>query len=391
MSIGTINPPIILAAAGSSPGISTDVQPGDLLIGRVVGQQPDGSYLVDFNGVRSSADIRFPISIGETILTEVLEPGPPLKLKIQPPRVTTEPYSKIEIQDPFHKPTAYGRQLHKDITHLLKLDAQLPETLRLPGDIHQSLQRLESFLRPLHIESDAMAMISRLSTIISDSGLYFEKKLAQYIQHILNRLPEDTGPNKSMTDKFQQIFNQDLKPHLLILSKFLEQSESLRLTVDNHRQVNRVKTGVRLLLEYIGEQHRQQAIQRNDTHTATFFHHTVTLDRRGQTATLRFYHSLGKADLDQSCKRISILLNMTRMGSVRADLSLIEGNLQITFFVASDAIKQHFEKQLRKLSTLLTEQFATLICHVHLSRRRIDEFTQTALNRSGDYTVDLRI
>jgi hypothetical protein len=357
----------------------------------VLDRHPDGRYQVDFKLMRSLADIRFPISIGDILFTEVLDPGPPLRLRIHPPQASVDPYSKGELYEPFRDMASIGQQLRKDIDHLLQLASQDPKKLDLPIHIHQRLHLVESHLRPLDIGPDAIALLARLSPLISDSGLYFEKKLARLIQLFFQQQPGVSGLGKQVIVDSQPIFKKDVKPHLLVLSKFLEHPNSLRSTTDIHRQTSRIRTGINLLLEHIGEQHRHVAEQRPGTNTVAFFHHTAFLDNPDQRATLKIYHSRGKTDQDQKGKRISLLLKMNRVGMVRADLLLFDDNLQIVLFVASDVLKQQFEKQLKDLSLILEKLFTTLTCHVHVSQRKIAEFSGIDISPAADKIVDVRI
>ena len=391
MPVAPISPPIILSPSGSSHGAAADIKPGDWLIGRVVDRHPDGRYLVDFNSARSWAVIRFPIAIGDTILTEVSDTGPPLKLKIKPPQSSEQPNIKGELSDPFRDIFAIERQLRKDIGNLLRLATQQPGKYEFPERIFKSLNSIEAHLRPMNIGPDAMALLTRLSTQISDSGLYFEEKLNRFIKHFFQLHPAEHGTIERLVNASQPIFKSDIKPHLLVISKFFKQQELLRSAAEIHRHSNPIRTGVNLLLEYIGDQHRQLINNRTATDTASFFHHTIYFDKAGQKATLKIYHSPRRSDSGQKVWRISLLLNMNRLGDVRTDLSLFENNLQIAIFVSSDIIKQQFDQQLKELLTLLQGLGATPSCHVHVSQPKIDEFSKTFTHRSMDKIVDVRI
>jgi hypothetical protein len=250
---------------------------------------------------------------------------------------------------------------------------------------------ISDYLRPLDVSTNTAAWLARLSAIVTDSGLYFENKLAQLMATFFRPETADSDMRKIPLEVLNPVIKKDLKPHLLLVSKFFKSSDTVLPLPDIQPHWNRVQTGVSALLDHIGQQHRQMSQQRSDTHAAFAFHHLFFLNAFDQKACLRIYTPRRTSTPAQNSKRISLLLELNRVGSVRVDLALIEDGLQIVFFVATKDLKRHFEQQLHHLATGLGGLFPSLRCHVHVSRKKISEFAQVAIEPIAENTIDLRI
>ena len=360
-------------------------------MGRIISQYPDGRYLIDFNGLRSKTDIQFPATIGETLLTEVIQIGPPLKLKIQTPPSATGQKSFTPPATRWAELASALPQLHRGIARFFKLISHLPHHKRPPENIQKSLQFLADQLRPLNIAADPSVFLPRLTASLLHSGLFFEKNLARMIQMFFHPANETEPVRDIPAETLNPVIKKDLKPHLLRLSRFMNSPHSPPFTSEVHSHWNRIRTGVNLLLNHIGEQHRQVSERRNDTQASLFFDQLFFVNPSHQKACLRIYTPHGSKTSRQNDTRISLLLDLNRIGSVRTDLTLFENNLQVVFFVSSEDIKQHFNKHLSDLTPVLETLFSTLKCHVHVSSRKISEFLEVDIVRRSDSTIDMRV
>ena len=106
---------------------------------------------------------------------------------------------------------------------------------------------------------------------------------------------------------------------------------------------------------------------------------------------LRVYYAPKKKKGPSGTTRISLLLNMDKMGEIRSDISLFKKKMQVDFFVLTPKIKHMIEKNLTEITLPLNALFKNLILRVTVSKAKITEFTQKEVNRTTNQKVDIRV
>lgn len=93
-------------------------------------------------------------------------------------------------------------------------------------------------------------------------------------------------------------------------------------------------------------------------------------------AKLKIYYTgkNGTGVKDKKGNRLSLLLSMSRLGDIRADFFQMNNDLNVTFFVKSDDIKDRIESALSQLEKNLKESFDFLVLSVIVSRKKVVEF-----------------
>ncbi|MBC2744482.1 MAG: hypothetical protein HGJ93_15970, partial [Desulfosarcina sp.] len=89
--------------------------------------------------------------------------------------------------------------------------------------------------------------------------------------------------------------------------------------------------------------------------------------------------------------RVSLLLDMDRMGTVRTDLWMVGKDLNITFFVKEEEVKAAIETEHHRIGEMLKEIFNTVAVSVVVNEKRIAEFDGEDLTIPNLRQVDLSI
>ncbi|MGD9045926.1 MAG: hypothetical protein PVG06_19610, partial [Desulfobacterales bacterium] len=107
-------------------------------------------------------------------------------------------------------------------------------------------------------------------------------------------------------------------------------------------------------------------------------------------AKLKFYYPK-KKNGSKADFRISLLLDMDKLGEVRTDFYLNKKELTITFFVGDENHKLKFDANLAEISDRLAPAFDYLIVKTVVSAKKIQDFHRQDLDLGNDKQIDLRI
>jgi hypothetical protein len=89
--------------------------------------------------------------------------------------------------------------------------------------------------------------------------------------------------------------------------------------------------------------------------------------------------------------KISVFLEMERIGEIRTDFFLVRKDLTITFFVKDSARKKQFEECFVEIRNALDPLFDYLILKAVVSRKKIRDFHYEDLDLERNRQIDLRI
>ena len=201
------------------PGLKTNgsgpapLRPGSVITGRVTHIFPGGVLKVNFGKFRTQARVKFPAAKGDLLRFEVLASGDPIKLKIQnpPPATSRAPIERFSLPEDLY-------QLRTSLERVL----QKPGAPRMArGTVDSTgrlLSQLDNLLRPLPAGSGADRLAPLIKAILSNSGVFFEKKLETVLLQIF-KTPYAIDPARASSHPFvTHIFDGDLKPNLLKLA-----------------------------------------------------------------------------------------------------------------------------------------------------------------------------
>jgi hypothetical protein len=93
-----------------------------------------------------------------------------------------------------------------------------------------------------------------------------------------------------------------------------------------------------------------------------------------EDAQLKVFYNRGRKKDDAQEFKLSLLLDMDNLGTVRTDLSHWEENLTVTFFVKNYEIKDYIEENLHEVREPLESEFKALTFKVIVSEEDIAAF-----------------
>jgi hypothetical protein len=121
------------------------------------------------------------------------------------------------------------------------------------------------------------------------------------------------------------------------------------------------------------------------------FSFVLPLKEDQKKAQLKLYCQKKKQNGSRAGFKISLLLDMDRIGEVRTDFFLLEKDLSITFFVKDEVSKKQFENNFEEIRESLDSLFDYLVLKAVVSEQKIQEFHHEELELGEDRQIDLRI
>jgi hypothetical protein len=415
---------------------SRSLVPGESVRGRITGFEKEGLMLVDFGKFKAFAKIDIPVRQGQTIplkvvksengLTFALAPKErsPADTGAPPPhaaRVTASPgqpaaaQPTVEVRPPHQAQVAIpsvpvagagatgtGHSLpptgadmavlREQIQHLIDRTVQPAKdaTMPLPTEMKAALANLQQTLNPVSIVGDKGTLVARIRDFVENSGLYFEKRLEAAIGRLQDRPASKRSTELAAQPAIRDIMVKDLKPNLLILKQFLDMQTRESQGTDRH-MLETLKSVVQRAVSNIDHQQFMATEKPLDPDLFQAFSHMMFLTDTDRNARLKAYFAKkGRAD-DQKHPRVSLLLDMDRMGIVRSDLWMVGKDLNVTFFVQDAMAKAAIEAEHHRIGEMLTDIFNTVAVSVVVNEKKIAEFEGEDLSPSDQRQVDLSI
>jgi hypothetical protein len=243
----------------------------------------------------------------------------------------------------------------------------------LPPGVRQMLSTLRTHFQPLDIGQDALKLVPKLKSMVEDSGVFFEKKVQDTIARLSDASARIGGiENLNQLPEIRDIINNDLKPNLLLLREYFN-SEKFSSELGRQDTFDAVRQSVEDLIQNIaGQQNRAVDSQAQQNPVAVF---SFNLPIEGEEdAQLKVFYNRGRKKDDAREFKLSLLLDMDKLGTVRTDFSHWEDNLTITFFVKNYEIKEFIEENLHEIRDPLDSEFKALTFKVIVSEEDIAAF-----------------
>ena len=359
--------------------------PGSLLRGEVIEIQPDGKALIDFGQARVVAEVRFPVKPGTVINARVESIGKPLRLTHLP-------------HGPNHKHTGTSewrphleRQqvLLKELSGFIERVTAAGESTRgtvvepLPDTVRQALSALRYVCLPIDLDDRTEMIAGQLKRWIENCGAYFEQRLIR----LMTNLSATTDP--SNTDRDPGTLNRpgsvryDLKAILIILKDFLDgENQKVCLSGLSPKDIEKLKATVGLLLDDIGDRLQSVLKQRDSEHY--LFSHLLNLTPEDHRGLLQIRTPKRHRTTPDNEVRLSLHLQLDRIGNIRSDLWLGAGGLRVTLVVGDPGVKRLIDDNLQDLKSLLNPHFGSVSVDVRVSDA-LDADIQTGDSPVADF------
>lgn len=390
MDISSLIKAIFDPQLNKSTFIQDIVKVGDVLSLRIVDLKDANRALVDFGKFRALAEIKFPAKEGAQHLVKVTDTDGQLRLQLIDPESKVAAgrkniFSQIEIlsSDVFNK-------IQFDIKQAARQMLSLPENQLPPEPIRQALAFLDTHFKSIDLNQSITKWLPLLKFYIDTSGVFFEKNFADIINKFFQRPPSNATTELARSPEIRALLSKDLKPILLVLKEFLASTDS-ESKFFNTKSLSRFKGSIDMLLADITHQQIRAAHKHNLPDPHHVFSFALPLKENQQKAQLKLYYPKKKKNGSKSGFKISLLLDMDRIGEVRTDFFLLKKDLSITFFVKDDASKKTFEDNFSEITDRLDALFDYIIIKTVVSEKKIQDFHREDLDLTRDRQIDLRI
>lgn len=366
------------------------VKPGDIFNLKIIEVQDNHRVLVDFGKFRAFAEVQFPVKAGAELLVKVSDTDGQLRLQVVDPASKDlagrkNVLGRLEILsfDVFNK-------IQSDIKQTARQVLSLPDRQLPPEHIHRALATLDTHFDSLDLSKTATKLLPLLKSYVENAGFFFEKIFADIIHKFLERPELDLAKELIRSPQIKTILAKDLKPILFMLKEFLETQDPASKFL-NTRNLPSFKGSIDMLLADIFNQQTRAAHKLELPDPFHVFSFTLPIKEDQQKAKLKFYYPKKNKNGSKAGFKISLLLDMDKIGEVRADFLLIKKELTIIFFVNDNSRKIKFEENLDEINDRLAPFFDYLILKIIVSANKIQDFHREDLDMGSDKQIDLRI
>ena len=274
--------------------------------------------------------------------------------------------------------------------HAMGMTASADQTAGSVGyqaPIQQALVQLGVFLAKPSADASVQQWVDALRVHLSESGHLFEAKLAAMVE------TSSSVQEKSGGEAVRRIMINDLKPNLLILREALAGNNAQVLAENGAgpKEIEVLKHTVDRMLAHV-EHQQERAVQRSgDQDHYQVFAHLLPVKEHPQPVRLKVYYPKKQAGADGRLQhRIALLLDMDRLGPVRADVAMADRMLRIRFFVRDQEVQALFGQHLGEVETALSESFEQVDIAALVSEEKIARFEQEDRTHDPVGRVDLR-
>ena len=365
---------------------------GQTIEGRITGFEKDGLQLVDFGKFNAFAKIDIPVREGQVIPLTVVKGDQSIEFSVltaSPASTASRPSAATMMGGSVSLPDAGDLAAIRDQVGAM-LDGSLAADKAFPPTLRASMVNLQQLLAPLAVGDDAAELMARIREFIENSGVYFEKRLESVVHSLASADAPPDATELARHPAIRELIDRDLKPNLLRLNQFLDQS--LPEMPDKDRPVlETMRNLIGRTLAHIELQ--QQAATEKPAAPDLFmaFSHLLLLADPNRRARLNVFYARKGRDGQEKPPRVSLLLEMDRLGSVRTDLWMVNRDLNVTFFVRDTDVKNAIDTARDQITGVLNETFNTVAVSVVVSEKKIEQFDEASLATSGQRQVDLNI
>jgi hypothetical protein len=390
MDISSLIQAIFDPQLNRSTWVQEVISPGDVFRLRVIDVKDNHRALVDFGKFRALAEIGFPVKAGADLLVKVTDTDGQLRLQLIDSKSRAAAGSKNGSRQLKILSLELFDRIQSDIRQAVQQILKLPQSQLPPEHISRALATLDAHFESIDLNKNLKKWLPLLKSRLEDTGLFFEKKLAAIIRQLADRPESELSRELTRSPEIKKILTQDLKPLLFILKEYLETPDSISKILDS-KSLSSFKSTLDMLLADIGNQQSRATYKHELPEPFQVFSFVLPLRENRKKAELKLYCPKKKQNGTRAGFKISLLLDMDRIGEVRTDFFLMEKDLSITFFVKDNVSKTHFENHFAEIHESLNSLFDYLVLKTVVSEKKIHDFHHEDLALDADRQIDLRI
>ena len=378
-----------LKKAGISPAT---LKPGDTLRVRVLDFLSDGRIRADFESFRANAEITFAVKRGEELFVRVIETGRQLRFSVIPPGQSSAGGTDGFLEALKLLSDEQYNQIRSDIRQIFDQVSGTQQSRILAPSILNAIAQIKAHFSTLIIHDNISKLASDLKAYIENSGIFFENRVKDALAILMDKSEQLFLKNTANTPEIREILLRDLKPNLLLLKEFVETRQAMAIDTDSRVRIPaELKSMVDSLLSDIDSQQKlasKKQVMADPFQVLTFL---LPLKEKDQNARIKFYYPKKHKDTANKEFRVSLLLNMDRLGKIRTDLAQREKELGITFFVKDESHKNTLENHYPEINSALDPIYDYVILQTVVSKKKIDDFQREDLFISEDRRVDIKV
>ncbi|MDH3826777.1 MAG: hypothetical protein OET21_05145 [Desulfobacterales bacterium] len=390
MDISSLLQAILDPQLNRSAWVQEVIKPGDVFRLKVIDVKDNHRALVDLGKFRALAEIKFPVKAGADLLVKVTGTEGQLRLQL----IDSESRAAVASKNGSGQLKILSFELfdriQSDIRQAVHQILKLPQSQLPPEHISRSLATLDAHFESIDLNRNMEKWLPLLKSRLEDAGLFFEKKLADIVRQLADRPESDLTRELTRSPEIKKILTQDLKPILFMLKEYLEIPDSISKILDP-KSLASFKGTLDMLLADISNQQSRAIIRHELPDPFQVFSFVLPLKEDQKKAQLKLYCPKKKQNGSRAGFKISLLLDMDRIGEIRTDFFLMKKDLSITFFVKDEVSKKQFETHFEEISEPLNSLFDYLVLKAVASEKKIQEFHHEDLDLGGDRQIDLRV
>jgi hypothetical protein len=390
MDISSLLQAILDPQLNRSAWVQEVIKPGDVFRLKVIDVKDNHRALVDLGKFRALAEIKFPVKAGADLLVKVTGTEGQLRLQL----IDSESRAAVASKNGSGQLKILSFELfdriQSDIRQAVHQILKLPQSQLPPEHISRSLATLDAHFESIDLNRNMEKWLPLLKSRLEDAGLFFEKKLADIVRQLADRPESDLTRELTRSPEIKKILTQDLKPILFMLKEYLEIPDSISKILDP-KSLASFKGTLDMLLADISNQQSRAIIRHELPDPFQVFSFVLPLKEDQKKAQLKLYCPKKKQNGSRAGFKISLLLDMDRIGEIRTDFFLMKKDLSITFFVKDEVSKKQFETHFEEISEPLNSLFDYLVLKAVVSEKKIQEFHHEDLDLGGDRQIDLRV
>ncbi|HVN83054.1 MAG TPA: flagellar hook-length control protein FliK [Terriglobia bacterium] len=312
---------------------------GQEFTARVLRIETEGQLLLNVGGKQFYAKTQLPLQEGQEIRLQVMQPGPPIELRLIENQVepNLKEFGLAALLMALRQSAQPGQSVDPG-----RFLAEIQRWVNERGGVLNTAQsgQLEKLLLPLAVTSGSDEIQLSLRNVLENSGLFFEAKLRALLETL--RDPSDL----SWKD-----FSNDLKTLLGQISKALEKAELFSSSADRNL-ISQQKT---LISEQLLSRQVEVAWQwmKDGSFVAEL---PLLFFSEPASARLRFFgkSTKGTGRTSRTPFTIDVYLSLPHLGKMEAWAQWIDRQIAVRLYVESPEMQQVFTSQLADLREGLT-------------------------------------
>ncbi|MGE5255767.1 MAG: hypothetical protein ACM3KE_03795 [Hyphomicrobiales bacterium] len=362
---------------------------GDLLKVNVLEVFEGQRALVDLGRFRTMAAITFPVAAGDELWVRVIETQDQLRLQLVPTPADPAPSTGTAAGPAQAVSAGFLKQARIWIDQLTGAGQQVADSQRLPAEPRQALEALRFFLAPFELSTGPDSIAAKLKEFCDGSGLFLELRLADAVKTAAEGAGRAATPDGAVPDLPGRVLTTDLKARLMLLKEFFESSAGRQLTTGSREAAGLARAATEMLADIrTGQEQMAKPAAAGEPFQMVHFTLPVRDDRH--QVQLKIAYSRRRPAGTPEGHRAAILLQLDRMGAVRADLMLLGRSLNVSIFVTGPEVQEMVKRHAPEVREALSTFFENVGIHVAISAPKIAQFATEDWRPLGETRVDVR-